>query len=305
MCRSKKYAVVTGCNRGLGLAAATRLANEGFTIIAVCRRLEDASKTSKKLGGGSVPFQLDLAKGEEVIQSVASRIMEWLGGACLDMLVNNAGNSYGAWDADAWTDSWAVNYKGPIVLTEALLPSFAEGASVSMVGSGLGDVSLISKKYVRMLSSAPDLEDLDRIANLPMNQLWNSWVGPYGFSKALLHRATELLAADSRYTAKHITLNAVCPGWVRTDMGGEQAPISVDEGAGHILEKALAADPSVTGTFTCYCYKNFDADHQQAWDESKQEDDTKWWSDSTHSEAKAATDPIRPNKSKCKKQKCT
>jgi len=64
-----------------------------------------------------------------------------------------------------------------------------------------------------------------------------------------------------------ILVNAVCPGWVSTDMGGEQAPISVEEGAGHILDKALTSDPGLTGTFTCYCYKNYDEEHNRAWEE--------------------------------------
>eukprot|EP00747_Dinoflagellata_sp_TGD_P046779 gnl/TRDRNA2_/TRDRNA2_144628_c0_seq1.p1 gnl/TRDRNA2_/TRDRNA2_144628_c0~~gnl/TRDRNA2_/TRDRNA2_144628_c0_seq1.p1 ORF type:complete len:310 (+),score=47.72 gnl/TRDRNA2_/TRDRNA2_144628_c0_seq1:105-1034(+) len=269
MSTKAKYAVVTGSNRGLGLAMARRLVQEGFQVAAVCRRMKDARRTVRLLGSAcAVPIELDLADAVATVSVAASRIADWLGSSKLVLLVNNAGNSYGSWYEEAWSDSRAVNYQGPVLLTEALLPMLATGASVMMVGSGLGDLKWLSPKYQRLLTKAQTIPDLNKIANRSIDLLSteHSWVGPYGLSKALLHRATEVFASDSRFKEKRIVVNAVCPGWVSTDMGSDQAPISVEEGAGHILERALRFEANYTGTFVCYCYKNWDEEHTRAWE---------------------------------------
>jgi NAD(P)-dependent dehydrogenase (short-subunit alcohol dehydrogenase family) len=220
-----------------------------------------------------VPIQLDLAEGETAVHTATFEVLSWLGTSKLVILVNNAGNSYNDWDKLSWEDSRAVNYKGPCLLTEALSSAFAaNGASVTMVGSGLGDISLLSPKYQSLLGKARSITDLDEIAGRSVRQLGveHSWVGPYGMSKALLHRATEIFAVDRRFSSRGVLVNAVCPGWVSSDMGGEQAPISVDEGAGHVLHKALDSQSdsqsAATGTFKCYCYKNYDEEHNRAWE---------------------------------------
>mmetsp|Transcript_41693 Transcript_41693/g.134821 ORF Transcript_41693/g.134821 Transcript_41693/m.134821 type:complete len:299 (+) Transcript_41693:58-954(+) len=265
-----RHALVTGCSRGLGLEIARRLVSEGFRVAVVCRRLDDAKRTARALGPTCCePIQLDLTDGEAAVRAAASEVVAWLGASRLMLLVNNAGNSHGAWDEESWAASRSVNYKGPCLLTEALLPSFARGASVTMVGSGLGELTLLSPKFQRLLTTAKSIADLDQIASRAISALSSehSWVGPYGLSKALIHRATEIFASNIDFKKKGILVNAVCPGWVSTDMGGEQAPISVEEGSGHILEKALNFGSSVTGTFVCYCYKNYDEEHNRAWEE--------------------------------------
>lgn len=262
--RSKK-AVVTGCSRGIGRAIAERLVQEGFQVAAVCRRFEDAQAMVQALGPEwSSPIQLDMAQGGPAVRRAASQIQAWLGEGRLDLLVNNAGNSYGGWDDEAWIDSRAVNYQGPVLLTEALLPVLAVGASVVMVGSGLGELNLLSPKFQRLLMKAQSIDDLDKLAEHPIDSLTveHSWVGPYGLSKAMVHRAAEIFASAPRFTSKHVSVTAVCPGWVSTDMGGEQAPISVEEAAGHILQKGFKS-----GSFTCFCYKNFDQEHTRQWEQ--------------------------------------
>jgi NAD(P)-dependent dehydrogenase (short-subunit alcohol dehydrogenase family) len=265
-----RYAVVTGSNRGLGKEIAQRLVQEGFEVAFVCRRLSDAQAAAKSLGSaGCVAIQLDFAAGEAAIGQAAAEIALWLGASKLMVLVNNAGNSYGSWGEESWRESRSVNYKGPVSFTQALLPNLMIGASVTMVGSGLGDLQLLSPKFQAFLTKAKKIADLDELANRPIDSLGcdNSWVGPYGLSKALVHRATEILAAEEVFETQGIRVNAVCPGWVCTDMGGEQAPISVEEGAGHILERALQSQDGITGSYVCYCYKNYDEEHNRAWEE--------------------------------------
>jgi len=286
MSSNRRNAVVTGCNRGLGFGIAKRLVDEGFQVAAVCRRLSDAKRTVRALGSScSVPIQLDLSKGAVAVQQAASQIAAWAGDSNLHLLVNNAGNSYGAWDDNAWAESRAVNYEGPVLLTEALLPALARAAAVIMVGSGLGELSLLSPDYQRLLTSAQSIPDLDSIASFEINRLTveHSWVGPYGLSKALIHRATEILADDCRFKEQGIRINAVCPGWVCTDMGGEQAPIEIEEAAEHILGKTLHSDHGETGTFVCYCYKNYDEEHNRAWEEKHGNASMYWDNTASHS----------------------
>ena len=266
----RKHALVTGCSRGLGLAIARRLVHEGYCVGAICRRQRDADRVVRLLGARCTPFELDLAQGEAGVRVATARVLEWLQNSKLALVVNNAGNSYDNWDEASWVDSRAVNYTGAVLLTQGLLPALAHGASVVMVGSGLGESSLLSPKFQRLLAETSSIAALDSIADLPLNQLnvQQSWVGPYGLSKALLHRAVEILAADGAFKGGGVAVNAVCPGWVSTDMGGEQAPISADEGAGHVLDKVLhlVGGAVVTGTFKCYCYKNYDDEHTKAWE---------------------------------------
>jgi NAD(P)-dependent dehydrogenase (short-subunit alcohol dehydrogenase family) len=264
-----KLALVTGCNRGIGFGIARHLIRDGFHVALVCRRLSDAKKTAETLGvSRCTPFELDFSADEFAMYRAASKIASWLGDRQLNVVVNNAGNSYGGWDVEAWEQSRSVNYKGPVMFTEALFPSLANGGSVTMVGSGLGDMHLLSPKFQSLIQKTRSIADLDKLANLPIERLCteHSWVGSYGLSKALVHRASEIFAADSRFKVQGIRVNAVCPGWVATDMGGYQAPITVEEAAGHVLERALQPPQGLTGTFVCYCYKNYDDEHNLAWE---------------------------------------
>lgn len=217
------------------------------------------------------------------MNAAASEIKAWLGASKLDLLVNNAGNSYGWWNAESWSESRAVNYSGPVLLTTALIQHFAHGASVVVVGSSLGNFELLSPKYRRLLARAQNTADLDKVAGLSEDVLTSesTCMGPYGFSKALVRRAAEVLAADGRLKPKGVRVNVTCPGWVCTDMGGAQAPVEVAEGAQHILQDALDPESSVTGCYACFCYKNYDAEHLRSWDEKhgKREGDERCGSD--------------------------
>lgn len=294
-CRPKPLAVVTGCNRGLGLEVARRLVHdEGFRVAAVCRRMQDAERTVQDVLGGAksgcVPIELDLSQGSRslALSRAAGQIAQWAGASKLSLLVNNAAVVAGGWefegpqDEEAWSLSKTVNFEGPVALTKALLPALAPKASVVMVGSCVGDLAWLTPRWHRSLTRASSIAELQKVAHRSMTvaRLVSDPCGvsgPYSLSKALLHRATEIFACDPCFEERGIRVKAVCPGWVSTDMGGDQAPIPLDAGADHLLETALPKTKTKTGrdysatkgALTCHCHKNYDEEHTRVWEEKQ------------------------------------
>jgi NAD(P)-dependent dehydrogenase (short-subunit alcohol dehydrogenase family) len=139
----------------------------------------------------------------------------------LDALVNNAGIYRGP-----ARQIWAVNVLGPLLLTRALEPLLVANARVVMVTSGLGDLSAQAGSLVKRISS-PELS----LAELEL--LAKEAPGGYGASKAALNAMARVFARELR--PRGILVNAISPGWVRTDMGGQSAPRSVEQGAASVL----------------------------------------------------------------------
>jgi NAD(P)-dependent dehydrogenase (short-subunit alcohol dehydrogenase family) len=215
-------ALVTGASRGIGLAVARDLAKDHDVILAV----RDPGKAPALERAGVE--KLDVSDPDS-IAALAARLK-----GPLDVLVNNAGLYTGP-----AREVWAVNVRGPALLTRALAAKLAKGARVVMVTSGLGSLSGQLEPLVRKLQD-PELtvEDLLALSERPP--------GGYGASKAALNALTRLFARE----LPQARVNAVCPGWVRTDMGGPGAPRSVEEGAASVLWACrLAADGPTGGVF--------------------------------------------------------
>ncbi|HMA26810.1 MAG: SDR family oxidoreductase [Solirubrobacterales bacterium] len=216
MASDQRVALVSGASRGIGAEIARKLASDhGFLVFAGARNPDDvAAREEIEPIRLDVTDQASIAAARERIESDPGR---------LDALVNNAGvygDPTGAADYDLGRahEVLEVNTFGPWRLTQALLP-LLRGSS--------------SPRIVNVSSGAGQLSDM------------NGGRAAYRLSKAALNALTRTLASDER----GIKVNTMCPGWVRTDMGGSAAPRSVEEGADTALWLATLPDDGPTGGF--------------------------------------------------------
>ena len=220
----KKIAVVTGGNRGIGLEICRGLARAGVHVVVCSRDLAAGEQAAQlvRQGVGTVDVrQLDV-NDETSANQLAERIGKEFGR--LDILVNNAGILIDrvprALDLDAGVLMQVLdtNVAGPLRLTRALAPMLRKSRAGRIVNmsSALGQVGFAGS---------------DRPA--------------YRLSKLALNGLTRMLADE--FAVDHVKVNAATPGWVRTRMGGDTAPRSVEEGADTPVWLALLPDDGPTG----------------------------------------------------------
>lgn len=203
--------LITGASRGIGREVARALASEGWHVLSGVRNPKSApSQTQAEI--------IDMADPES-IEALAQRFRAQ--NHRLDALVNNAGVYSGA-----ARQVWAVNVLGPLRLTRALQSLLVPNARVVMVTSGLGRLSAQPYSLVERLSNPKlSLRDLEQLAE--------EATGGYGESKAALNAMARVFAKELK--PQGILVNAISPGWCRTDMGGPSAPRSVQQGAASVL----------------------------------------------------------------------
>ena len=223
MTESGRIALVSGGNRGIGREIARQLAQRGITTILGSRDEEKGQAAAKGMNGDVVVWQLDVAD-EKSVDRLASFVEEEFGR--LDVLVNNAGiaNDRGQRGVDADLDrvreALEANLFGAWRLCEAFVPL--------MQRNGYG-------RIVNISSGMGALNDM------------GGGSPAYRVSKTALNALTRILASELRGSG--ILVNSVCPGWVRTDMGGSHASRSVEEGADTPIWAATLPDNGPTGGF--------------------------------------------------------
>ncbi len=221
--KDHKTALVTGSNRGIGLAVVKQLAQEGFTVILTSRKPEDGKKVLLSMPENVYYHQLDITNNQSV-NAIKDYVEKEFGR--LDILVNNAGINYDTWqntlnaDLENVQDTINTNLIGPWRMALAFIPL--------MQKHNYG-------RIVNVSSGAGALEGM------------KGGTPGYGISKAALNALTLKLADElSRHD---ILVNSVCPGWVRTDMGGSEAPRSLEKGAETIVWAALLPSGGPSGKF--------------------------------------------------------
>jgi carbonyl reductase 1 len=255
---SKRVAVVTGTSRGIGKTIAGQLAERGLSVIATSRDASAGKKSADELG---LPFlALDVASeaSVEAFAEALERELEREGESGVDVLVNNAGIALDGFDASVAKKTIETNFKGAVRTTERLLPLMRDGARIVMVSSGVGELSGIPGRELRHAFGDPTItrkqlmQLVDRFvdevaAGTHVKSGWPS--NAYRVSKVAMNAYVRILARELMEDPRRIKVNAACPGWVRTRMGGEGATRSVEEGAKTPVWLALLPDDGPMGGF--------------------------------------------------------
>lgn len=232
MSESTKLAIVSGANRGIGLEVTRQLAAKGWQVAALCRDIKQGAAALKTLQEQGL--NIDLRRVDVSRAADCLALAKWLdaGKRTVDALINNAGvlldnqadGSADALQVDATMvmETFNINALGPLRLIQALADRFAQDARVVNVSSGMGQLASMGDGYLAY-----------RISKTALNAL----------TKVMAARLVNLPAGGK------IRVNSVCPGWVRTDMGGSQAERDVAQGADTIVWLASSPEVSTTGGF--------------------------------------------------------
>ncbi len=209
-----KTVVVTGANRGIGLALAQQFAARGDRVIGVCRKTSDALQAT----GAQVEAGIDVTDAAAV-QSLARRLRD----ERVDILVANAGilerGGLDPLDIDAIRRQFEVNALGPLIVVRALRDVLTSGAKVALMTSRMGS-----------------MED-------------NNSGGYYGYraSKAALNAIGKSLSLD--LAPRGVSVVLLHPGYVGTDMVGGTGDVTPEEAATQLIARIDALTPERSGTF--------------------------------------------------------
>jgi len=222
--RNQKTALVTGANKGIGFEVARQLARQGFRVFLGARNEKAGRAAAEKLReeGDVIFLKIDISDADSIRAAAEefSRQSERL-----DVLVNNAGilldedKSALTITPDIFETTLRTNTLGPWLVAQAFAPLLKKSPEPRIVNVSSGGGQLADGA--------------------------DGWAPSYCVSKTASNGVTAQLAAALPKCA----VNSVCPGWVRTDMGGENADRSVGEGAATIVWLATDAPQDLTGKF--------------------------------------------------------
>jgi NAD(P)-dependent dehydrogenase (short-subunit alcohol dehydrogenase family) len=226
---SKTVALITGANKGIGLEIARQLGQQGLLVVLGARDPAKGAAAAAELGQQGIDahaVKLDVTSAEDVAR-LPGFFQERFGR--LDVLVNNAGIAAGnAEGAEPFRRTFETNVFGAVAVTYALLPLL----QASPAG--------------RIVNHSSILGSLTTLGQKP--KMFGKFVMPaYTASKAALNGFTVALAHQVRGTA--LKVNSAHPGWVRTDLGGQDAPMSPADGARTAVALATLPADGPSGQF--------------------------------------------------------
>jgi carbonyl reductase 1 len=235
---SQKIAVVTGANRGIGLEISRQLAQLGVHVVLTSRDAAAGHEAWHALAGEGLDASVRLLDicAPESIAALAAHVKERHGG--LDMLVNNAGTVLDGFNAEVARHTIDTNYFGTLRMCDAMLPLLRDDGRIVLLSSGMGDRSSLSSDLRRAFDVQMTRDELsammnkfvaDVAAGRHSNEGWPT--SAYRVSKIGLNKLAETYAAELSGDPRRLVVNAACPGWVRTQMGGPHAPRTVEQGA--------------------------------------------------------------------------
>jgi NAD(P)-dependent dehydrogenase (short-subunit alcohol dehydrogenase family) len=237
MSDATKVALITGANKGIGLETARQLGKLGVTVIVGSRDLargEQAAEVLRGVGVDARTLKLDVVN-EADRQAAAKYIDKEFGK--LDILINNAGvmldemggaNKTSSTTQKDLRDTFETNLFAPVALTQTLLPLLRKSAAGRIVNLS----SILGSNTLHATPGSP---------------IYDAKVFAYDASKAALNSFTIHLAHELKGTK--IKVNSAHPGWVKTDMGGEGAPMEIVDGAKTSVELATLGEDGPTGGF--------------------------------------------------------
>lgn len=219
--------LVTGASRGIGLELACQYAEAGDRVIATCRDPETANALQHlKQSHATVEIEALDVLDPVTILSLASLLAKR--GDQIDLLINNAGllvqEAPGEWSAEGFSTTLDTNVVGPALVMQAFAKVMAEGGKMVNISSGLGSFGM----------------GID----------FGGPTGTYAASKAALNMVVCQVAPWLKQ--KGVTAVAFNPGWVRTDMGGQQADLSPQESVSALRESFAKLTTEDAGRFIDY-----------------------------------------------------
>ena len=224
MSNTKYIVLITGANRGLGLEFAKQYAKDGYEVIACSRKInkkDDLHKLQANFKNISI-YKLDVANFSSIDQFAKSLKKP------IDILINNAGiypdSSIDHVDYKAWLDAFKVNTLSAFKMTQAFLPHLKKGQL---------------KKVASLTSKMGSIDD---------NSGGSEYL--YRSSKAALNMVMKSLSIDLK--PKGLLLITLHPGWVRTDMGGPNGLIDVEESVAGMKHQINKLSIKTSGQFIAY-----------------------------------------------------
>jgi len=256
----KRIALITGANKGIGYGIVSKLAEQpDLYIILACRDKklgEEAIESLKRQNKHNVTLLLmDVSDKESVLQ--ASAVVKKQFGT-IHILVNNAAIYIRNGDYPTALQTIRTNYYGVLYVSEAFFPLLNKGARVVQITSTLGTRAFeamniqLKHRLVHPDLTIPQLTSLveEYLSDMKNgNSVAKGWPAndAYGHSKAFVNALTVIQNRNNK--TEGVLINSCCPGWVKTDLGGESAMLTISQGIETPVLLSLLPDNSPSGKF--------------------------------------------------------